>query len=263
MAQDFVNFVSSLPNDKLMALAKPIGSDRSRSAIVQHVLDKFGLLGWEKMLNRLDTTTLQALGEELAVETGGHDNRALLLKEIPKLVSDKTHETLAALSNELIDIMWQNLGIEHSPDLETLVLELFIGGIEAIVGIWTITQMNDIIELYQIQSRNLKLKDEIVFDIVAAILQKEYQTPALELPVEATVPQTPRSPIRPADDRPMNRRRPAAQTGKGKVTVTSQDKENAAENELASAVVALKFEDVPQARPRRQTKSRMGADFVL
>jgi hypothetical protein len=154
MAQNFENFVASLPNDKLMALAKPIGADRSRSTIVQHVLDKFGVLGWEKLLLRLDTTTLQAMRRELAVETEGHDNRDLLLKEIPKLVSNTTHETIASFSMELLDTIWSNLGIELTADVNVLVLELFIGGIEAIVGIWTITQMNEVIDTYQITSRS-------------------------------------------------------------------------------------------------------------
>lgn len=151
MASSFVDFINSLPDDKLMALAKPIGSDRARATIVQVVLDKFGVLGWQKLLERLDTTTLQAIGNEVAVE---HDDRASLLKTIPKMVSATTHETLASFSTSLVDIMWENLGIIGKPELEILVDELFIGGIESIVGIWTITQMNEIIDTYHISSRS-------------------------------------------------------------------------------------------------------------
>jgi hypothetical protein len=104
----------------------------------------------------------------------------------------------------------------------------------------------------------LKLKDEIVFDIVKSILDNSYTSPALEVPIESVVPQTPRSPIRPADDRPLGRRRPAATNGKVKVSLPQEDKENSGENELASAVVALKFDAPagPSARPRRQNKSK-------
>jgi hypothetical protein len=151
MASSFIDFVNSLPNDKLLALAKPIGPDRARSSIVQHALDKFGVLGWEKMLVRLDTTTLQSMGSELSVE---FDDRETLLKTIPKMVSNTTHETLASFSTDLLNTMWENLGIMLEPDLETLVLELFIGGIESIVGVWTIPQMNEIIDTYQIPSRS-------------------------------------------------------------------------------------------------------------
>jgi len=152
MASSFVEFVNTLPNDKLMALAKPIGADRTRSAIVQHVLDKFGVFGWEKFLARLDTMTLKAIASELAVDFG--DDRATLLKSIPKHVSNSTHEVISSFSVDLLNAMWENLGILYEPDLEMLLLELFIGGIEAIVGTWTITQMNEIIDVYQISSRS-------------------------------------------------------------------------------------------------------------
>lgn len=153
MATAFEEFVASLPDVLLMSLAKPVGADRSRTAIAQHVMDKFGQLGWEKLLARLDTTTLQQLGREVSVDTKKSDDRQYLLKSIPKLVSDRTHEALEALSTELLNTMWSNLGILHQIKLEILVLELFIGGIESIVGLWTITQLNEVVDIYQIPSR--------------------------------------------------------------------------------------------------------------
>jgi hypothetical protein len=247
MTESFVNFINSLPDKQLMALAKPIGNSRERDAVVQIVLDKFGNLGWEHLLGRLTTATLQVIGNELAVE---HDDRETLLKTIPQKVSGQTHETLASFSAGLVEAMWRDLEIKYTPDLETLVLELFIGGIEAIIGIWTIPQMNEVIDLYQIPSRNMKLKEEIVFDIVKSILDQSYVTPALPEAKSSHIPQTPRSPIRPVDDRPRRRNMKAAQSSvKVEASQTMvEDKENV-ENDLSSAVAQLKFE--PISRPRR------------
>lgn len=288
MATAFEEFVASLPDEKLMALAKPVGADRSRTAIAQQVMDKFGQLGWEKMLERLATTTLQQIGREVSVEMTKHDDRQYLLKSIPKLVSDRTHESLAALSTDLLNTIWEDLGIMHNLDLEILVLELFIGGIESIVGIWTITQLNDVVDVYQIPSRgtfhfarsgptearfgltvsltlfsslfpDLRKKDEIVFDIVKSILDHSFVSPTTPQLISAQVPQTPRSPIRPADDRPKRRRapanRPAPQESKDTLLEMAVDKENAHENDLTSAVAHLKFEP-SSSRPRRAARAR-------
>lgn len=117
-------------------------------------------------------------------------------------------------------------------------------------------------------------KEELVFDIVLSILDKTFVSPVSEVESTSTVPQTPRSPIRPADDRPV-RRRPAATattpvpapapSGRGKKVVSSSamdvdDKENGSENDVSSAVAQLKFEPaVPvvaalTTRARRSTR---------
>lgn len=154
MSKKFVKFLESLPNDKLKALAKPAPAEQPRATYVQMVLDKFGVLGWEKLLERLDTTTLQQMGQELSVGSAEHDDRQYLLKNIPPTVSDNTHEVIKAFSTELLNSMWEDLNISGELELEMLILELFIGGIEAIIGIFTITQMNEIIDTFQIQSQS-------------------------------------------------------------------------------------------------------------
>lgn len=110
-----------------------------------------------------------------------------------------------------------------------------------------------------------------------SILDKTFVAPVSEVEPTSTVPQTPRSPIRPADDRPV-RRRPAAASatpvaaaaapfGRGKKVVSSNamdvdDKENGAENDVSTAVAQLKFEPtVPvvaalTTRARRSTRAQ-------
>lgn len=100
-------------------------------------------------------------------------------------------------------------------------------------------------------------KEDLVFDIVLSILDQTFTAPALEFEATSTVPQTPRSPIRPADDRPV-RRRPAAAASRGRESKASSamnvdDKENVAENEINSAVAQLKFDAAP-LRSRRSTR---------
>lgn len=153
MAKRFVQFLEALPNDKLTALAKPAAPGQQRAAYVQLVLDKFGVLGWEKLLERLDTTTLQQMGRELSVGSAEHDDRQYLLKNIPSTVSDKTHETIKTFSTDLLDNMWADLDISGELELEMIILELFIGGIEAIIGIFTIPQMNDVIDAFHIKTQ--------------------------------------------------------------------------------------------------------------
>lgn len=145
--------MEALPNDKLTALAKPAAPGQQRAAYVQLVLDKFGVLGWEKLLERLDTTTLQQMGRELSVGSAEHDDRQYYLKNIPSAVADKTHETIKTFSTELLDSMWADLDISGELELEMIILELFIGGIEAIIGIFTIPQMNDVIDAFQINTQ--------------------------------------------------------------------------------------------------------------
>lgn len=154
MSKRFVQFLESLPNDKLTALAKPAAAGQQRAHYVQLVLDKFGVYGWEKLLERLDTTTLQQMGRELSVGSAEHDDRQYLLKNIPSTVSDTTHETIKAFTADLLKNVWTDLNISGELDLEMIILELFIGGIEAIIGIFTITQMNDIIDFLQIPTQS-------------------------------------------------------------------------------------------------------------
>lgn len=107
---------------------------------------------------------------------------------------------------------------------------------------------------------DLRRKDELVFDIVKSILDGTFVAPAAPEVISSHVPQTPRSPIRPLDDRPKRRRAPVARPSAEESKVDKQqmdiDKENAGENALSSAVAQLKFEQEVSSRPRRATRSR-------
>jgi len=125
-------------------------------------------------------------------------------------------------------------------------------------GVWFLTPYLSVSRL-----SDMKLKEEIVFDIVKAILDNTFVAPAQETPTTAEVPQTPRSPIRPADDRPV-RRRPAAAasstanstaSSKSKAMVPVADKENVEENDLSSAVATLKFEPIVRTRRGRAAQN--------
>lgn len=80
-------------------------------------------------------------------------------------------------------------------------------------------------------------------------MDNSYTAPEMLASSKTEIPPTPRSPIRPADDRPR-RRANAGQRG-GKVIPMDEDKENAHENDLSSAVAKLKFEPVVRSRRGR------------
>jgi hypothetical protein len=104
---------------------------------------------------------------------------------------------------------------------------------------------------------DLKLKDEIVFDIVKSILDQSYVAPVQLEIIAIEVPQTPRSPIRPVDDRPRRRATTAAAaTQRDKVQNTIEDKENVMENDISTAVAQLKFEPIIRTR-RGRTQQNM------
>lgn len=101
-------------------------------------------------------------------------------------------------------------------------------------------------------------KEDLVFDIVLSILDKTFAAVPVETETTSLVPPTPRSPIRPADDRPV-RRRPApaasrATSSKASSAMEVDDKENAAENELTSAVAKLKFGEASASTSTRTSR---------
>lgn len=93
----------------------------------------------------------------------------------------------------------------------------------------------------------LKLKEEVVFDVVKSILDQSYTKPVEEEQKVATEQNiTPTSPLRPQSTR---QRRSFAHRGK----IAVQDSENA-ENvaaELSSAVATMKLQEVPTDTPSR------------
>ena len=155
MEKSFIAFLTGLPADKLTALAKPLAKAKGAVVTVQNVLDKFGVLAWEKLLDGLETSTIETIAKELAVSVDAVEHRRTsLINAIALASSNKTHESLAALSNESNQLIWVDLGIKHALDAEMIVEELFIGGMQALIGQWTVTHMNSVISSYSITTRS-------------------------------------------------------------------------------------------------------------
>lgn len=154
MDTKFIDFLKTLPSDKLSALAKAPAKGKATVSPVQLVLDKFGVLGWERLLARLTTENVQALAGHLSVEIAAAEKREVLIKTVSSHVSNKTKESLDSLQGDLLQVIWTDLNIEGDADTDILELELFIGGIEALISLWTVPQLNSVIEHYQIPSRS-------------------------------------------------------------------------------------------------------------